>query len=84
MRGHVLPSSTTRGHVTHRRLISTTSHLRRRSILRISRPDRSSAAPPNLTASIFGPLKTEGIDRHGEITSTIVHHNHPKGISHAT
>ncbi|KAH0870752.1 hypothetical protein HID58_077774 [Brassica napus] len=84
MRGHVLPSSMMRGHVSHGRLLSATSQLRRRSILRISRPNRSSAAPPNLTASVFGPLKPEGIDRHGEITSTTVHHNHPKKISHAT
>ncbi|KAF3487512.1 hypothetical protein F2Q69_00056316 [Brassica cretica] len=45
---------------------------------------RSSAAPPNLTANIFGPLKPERIDRHGEISSTTVHRNHPKKISHAT
>ncbi|KAL0762111.1 hypothetical protein Bca101_078261 [Brassica carinata] len=32
---------------------------------------RSSAAPPNLTANIFGPLKPERIDRHGEISSTM-------------
>ncbi|KAL0687643.1 hypothetical protein Bca4012_087320 [Brassica carinata] len=56
-----------RGHVSHGRLISTTSHPRRRSSLQISRPKRSSAAPPNLTANIFGPLKPERIDRHGEI-----------------
>ncbi|KAH0918915.1 hypothetical protein HID58_026575 [Brassica napus] len=82
MRGHVLPSSTMKGHVSRERLITTASHHRRRSRLRISRPNQNSKTPPIFTANIFGPLIPERIDRLGEISSTTVHRKHPKHRMH--
>ncbi|WZZ64355.1 hypothetical protein YC2023_075725 [Brassica napus] len=76
MRGHVLPSSTSRRHVSRGHRVTTASRHRRRSNLRIARPNRNSIAL-SLTANIFGALIPERIDRRGEISSTTVHGKHP-------
>ena len=83
MRRYVFPSSTSRGHVSRNRRYTTVSRHRRRSKLRIARPNRTSVAPPIFTATIFWPLIPERIDRRGEISSTTVHRITQKKTSHA-
>ena len=78
LRGHVLPSSTSRGHVSRGHRVTTASRNCRRSNLRIARPNRNSIALSIFTANIFGALIPERIDRHGEISSTTVHRKHPR------
>ncbi|KAF2567148.1 hypothetical protein F2Q68_00025899 [Brassica cretica] len=78
LRGHVLPSSTSRGHVSRGHHVTTASRHRRRSKLRIARPNRNSIALSLFTANIFGALIPERIDRRGEISSTTVHRKHPE------
>uniref|UniRef100_M4CPI4 non-specific serine/threonine protein kinase n=1 Tax=Brassica campestris TaxID=3711 RepID=M4CPI4_BRACM len=71
MRGRVFPSSTSRLHVSQDRLSTTESRHRRRSNLRNTGANQASIAPLVITAIIFWVLKTERINRRGEISSVV-------------
>ncbi|WZZ68491.1 hypothetical protein YC2023_079861 [Brassica napus] len=67
--GHVLPSSSSRVHVSRGQRVTTASHRRRRSDHRITRPNRSFIAP---TVPVDGGPELEQTEtgRDGEKTET--------------